>query len=158
MPFECEVNHSRSPLQSEQLCGHCGSARGWPPVQVFRGWSLDAGSKRGELVIAGNPSLKETAAPPTMFSPVRQLQRPRPGWLITPSRWRGRTSKCLTRSGSTRRILQTSQVVSGFKPWENYCDNANHFSVPSLFTNQWWEPSSLCALYPTRSLRPLPNR
>lgn len=67
-------------------------------------------------VEAANPSFKETAAPPIMFSPVRQLQRPRPGWLITPSRWRGRTSKCSTRSGSTRRNLQTSQVVLGFKP------------------------------------------
>lgn len=148
--------------QSEQLCGHRGSARGRPPVQVLRGWSLDAGSQRGERKLAMPRLKKQTPAPLIMFWSARLSQRPRPGWSTTPSRWRGQTSKCLMPSGSTRRILPISQVVSSLKPYENYGNNANCVSMPFLFTeyiSQWWGTSHICVRHRTlEGTRALPNR
>lgn len=53
MLSDCALSHSRSPvdLQSEQLCGHRGPARGRAPVQILCGRPLDAGSQRGEWLL-----------------------------------------------------------------------------------------------------------
>lgn len=112
-------------------------------------------------VEARNASFKKTPAPLIMFWSARLSQRPRPGWLTTPSRWRGQTSKCLMRSGSTRRILPISQVVSSLKVYQNYSYNADCVGIPLLFTeyiSQWWGTSRVCAQYRTLEVtRALPN-
>lgn len=105
-------------------------------------------------VEAGNANFlkKNPPAPMIMFSSARLSQRPRPGWLTTPSRWRGQTSKCLMRSGSTRRILPISQVVPSLKSYENYGNNANALAS-HCYISGGKPPTTVHDIGPSRLLR-----
>lgn len=103
--------------QPEQLCGHRGPAGGRAPVQVLRGRPVDARSHRGQWTHHSQFSPTSqvgiflTSIALTLDVSSRPWRRPRPEWSTTWSRWTGQTSRCLMPWGSTRRILQISQVL-----------------------------------------------